>query len=152
MKSIKKFLLITLAILMANTIYSQKVTGVVKVQKPNGSVEPISYASIYWLEEQEVFESNEKGLFSFDRRERDEVSLVATFVGHTQDTVVLSKDNNVAEFIIKEGAELEAARIITRQQGNYISKLSSVKTEVISAAGLCKMACCSLAESFSMVL
>ncbi|MDD2583985.1 MAG: TonB-dependent receptor plug domain-containing protein [Bacteroidales bacterium] len=148
MKSIKKFLLITLAILMANTIYSQKVTGVVKVQKPNGSVEPISYASIYWLEEQEVFESNEKGLFSFDRRERDEVSLVATFVGHTQDTVVLSKDNNVAEFIIKEGAELEAARIITRQQGNYISKLSSVKTEVISAAGLCKMACCSLAESF----
>lgn len=148
MKFIKKFLLITLAIFMANTIYSQKVTGVVKVQKPNGVVEPMPYASVYWLEEEEVFESNDKGLFSFDRRGLEQVSLVATFVGYTQDTIVLSKENNTAELLIKEGAELDAARIVTRQQGNYISKLSSVKTEVITAAGLCKMACCNLAESF----
>lgn len=148
MKFIKKILLITIAIIMANTIYSQTITGVVKIQKPNGDVEPMPYASIYWLEEQKVFESNDKGFFSFDRKSKEQVSLVATFVGYTQDTLILNKGENNAELFIKEGAELEAARVITRQQGNYISKLSSIKTEIISAAGLCKMACCNLAESF----
>lgn len=140
--------MITVAIFMANTIYSQNVTGVVKVQKPNGTVEPMPYASIYWLEEQKVFESNDKGVFSFDRKNKEQISLVATFVGYTQDTLVLSKGDNTAQLTIKEGTELDAARVVTRQQGNYISKLSSIKTEVITAAGLCKMACCNLAESF----
>ena len=33
-------------------------------------------------------------------------------------------------------------------EGSYISKIRPIKTEVITNAGLCKMACCSLAESF----
>lgn len=33
-------------------------------------------------------------------------------------------------------------------ESNYISKMKPLKTEVITNAGLCKMACCNLAESF----
>ena len=43
---------------------------------------------------------------------------------------------------------LDAAVFVSRQAGNYLSKIKEVRTEVISAAGLCKMACCNLAESF----
>ena len=43
---------------------------------------------------------------------------------------------------------LDAAVFVSRQAGNYLSKGKEIRTEVISAAGLCKMACCSLAESF----
>lgn len=43
---------------------------------------------------------------------------------------------------------LEATVFIARQAGNYLSKGKPIRTEVISAAGLCKMACCNLAESF----
>ena len=43
---------------------------------------------------------------------------------------------------------LDAAVFVSRQSGNYLSKMKEVRTEVISAAGLCKMACCNLAESF----
>lgn len=43
---------------------------------------------------------------------------------------------------------LEAAVFVSRQSGNYLPKGKPVRTEVISAAGLCKMACCNLAESF----
>ena len=43
---------------------------------------------------------------------------------------------------------LDAAVYTARQEGNYISRFKDVRTEVISAAGLCKMACCNLAESF----
>ena len=43
---------------------------------------------------------------------------------------------------------LEATVFTSRQAGNYLSKVTPVRTEVITAAGLCKMACCNLAESF----
>ena len=43
---------------------------------------------------------------------------------------------------------LEAAVFVARQSGNYLSKGKQIRTEVISSAGLNKMACCSLAESF----
>ena len=43
---------------------------------------------------------------------------------------------------------LDAAVFVSRQAGNYLAKGKDIRTEVISAAGLCKMACCNLAESF----
>ena len=43
---------------------------------------------------------------------------------------------------------LDAAVFVSRQSGNYLSKVKEIRTEVMSAAGLCKMACCNLAESF----
>ena len=43
---------------------------------------------------------------------------------------------------------LDAAVYVSRQSGNFLAKGKEIRTEVISAAGLCKMACCNLAESF----
>ena len=43
---------------------------------------------------------------------------------------------------------LAEATTVSATGGNFISKRSDLRTEVISAAGLCKMACCNLAESF----
>ena len=43
---------------------------------------------------------------------------------------------------------LDASVFVARQSSNYLSKGKDLRTEVISAAGLCKMACCNLAESF----
>lgn len=43
---------------------------------------------------------------------------------------------------------LDAAVFVGRQDGNYLSKRTPIRTEVISSAGLHKMACCTLAESF----
>ena len=148
MKFSRIIIFIALSLLSAVSLQSQTLSGVVKVKKPNGEIEPMPYASVYWIEKQTVVESNDQGRFSFDRQNSGKLSLVATFVGHTQDTVVVEPNQQTVEFLISEGAELQAARVVTRQQGNYISKLTPVKTEVISAAGLCKMACCNLAESF----
>ncbi|MGM9740549.1 MAG: TonB-dependent receptor plug domain-containing protein [Candidatus Cryptobacteroides sp.] len=43
---------------------------------------------------------------------------------------------------------LEAAVFTGRQEGNYLARGKELRTEVISSAGLRKMACCNLAESF----
>ena len=59
--------------------------------------------------------------------------------GHAVDTSDIYKDR---------ADTLETAVYVARQAGNYLSKGKDIRTEVISAAGLCKMACCNLAESF----
>lgn len=43
---------------------------------------------------------------------------------------------------------LSTATVSSQVAGNYIPKGKDIKAEVITAAGLCKMACCNLAESF----
>ena len=43
---------------------------------------------------------------------------------------------------------LEAAVFTGETRGNYISESQAIRTEIISSAGLMKMACCNLAESF----
>ncbi len=43
---------------------------------------------------------------------------------------------------------LDATVFVGHQKGNYLSKGKELRTEVISSAGLKKMACCNLAESF----
>ena len=43
---------------------------------------------------------------------------------------------------------LGAAVLMQRQPGNKLSKYTQGRVETITAAGLCKMACCNLAESF----
>lgn len=43
---------------------------------------------------------------------------------------------------------LDASVLSARQPGNTLSKFSQSRVETITAAGLCKMACCNLAESF----
>ena len=59
--------------------------------------------------------------------------------GHAVDTTAIYGERSDS---------LEAAVFTSRQAGNFLSKGKEIRTEVISAAGLCKMACCNLAESF----
>ena len=64
-------------------------------------------------------------------------------------TVMASAQDIDTTGIYGERADsLDAAVYVARQAGNYLAKGKEIRTEVISAAGLCKMACCNLAESF----
>lgn len=109
---------------------------------------PVPYATVYWLETGTYMDCDEQGLFQFTIFGDKEAVLVATAVGYTTDTVVVSKETTYAEFRLGQTSELQGAVITGNEMGNYLKKMSGIKTEVISAAGLCKMACCSLAESF----
>lgn len=69
----------------------------------------------------------------------------------TLDAQVTGPDGQVIDTagIYKERNDsLEAAVFVSNQDGNYLSKGKEIRTEVISSAGLNKMACCTLAESF----
>ncbi|MFI3259530.1 MAG: TonB-dependent receptor [Rikenellaceae bacterium] len=53
-----------------------------------------------------------------------------------------------AEIETEMEAEMEVVAVEIPQKTNFIKQSGMVKTEMISFAGLCKMACCNLAESF----
>ena len=80
------------------------------------------------------------------------ISILAAIVSMAAATAqVVDKHGHVVDTtdIYGERADsLDAAVFTSSAQGNYISRFKDVRTEVISAAGLCKMACCNLAESF----
>lgn len=75
--------------------------------------------------------------------------LVASFLGYVNDTLRVDAATQQAAFGLRaEGVELEGVVVEAAQSGNFVKRDGIVKGEMISFAGLCKMACCNLAESF----
>lgn len=128
---------------------SRTVNGVVYNQKNGGATEVIPFATVYWLESGTYVDCDVDGKFTFTVFEKaEEATLVATAIGFNTDTVAVNYNTENVEFFLKGVNELEKAVVMARQEGSYLSRMTPVKTEVITAAGLCKMACCNLAESF----
>lgn len=124
------------------------VQGVVKEHRHNGQPVPLPYASVYWLGTTEGTVTDESGNFRIKLPSREGGLLVASFVGYTNDTVEAGPGRMSVVLLLSAGAELGQVEIRERQSGSFISTLKPVKTEVITTAGLQKLACCNLSESF----
>lgn len=59
-----------------------------------------------------------------------------------------AQDTDTTGVYTDRADSLDASVTSARQKGNVLSKFSQSRVETITAAGLCKMACCNLAESF----
>lgn len=74
--------------------------------------------------------------------------LTVCFYAGAQVTGVDGQVIDTTQIYGERADSLEAAVFTGSQAGNYLPRGKEIRTEVISAAGLCKMACCNLAESF----
>ncbi len=138
-----------LSVFVTTLLPAQKfVQGVVKEQKPDGQQLPLPYASVYWLGSTEGTVTDESGKFKIRLPSREGGMLVASFVGYANDTLEVTPGRTSVVLLLSAGAELGQVEIRERQSGSYISTLKPVKTEVITTAGLQKLACCNLSESF----
>lgn len=140
----KRFLFISLFFLTAVSATAQNFHGYVYYQKPNGGTEPLPFAQVYHMEREKLIETDANGEFTLILTSR--ATLIATYVGYTRDTVVVEPGTAEAKFYLSGENDLDASKVVAQQ--STMPKLKSIKTEVITAAGLCKMACCALAESF----
>jgi len=140
----KRFLFISLFFLTAVAATAQTFHGYVYYQKPNGGTEPLPFAQVYHMEREKLIETDANGEFTLKLSAR--ATLIATYVGYTRDTVVVEPGTAEAKFYLSGENDLDASKVVAQQ--STMPKLKSIKTEVITAAGLCKMACCALAESF----
>ncbi|MBR7157867.1 MAG: carboxypeptidase-like regulatory domain-containing protein, partial [Bacteroidales bacterium] len=127
---------------------AQDFKGRVFLINADGQKEPAGFATIVCIENGQVAEADIDGNFTFKRVKLDKATFYATFIGYTKDTVAVNIPHEYHEFNLKDENELGALVVTGRQEANFLSKTTPVRTEVITAAGLCKMACCNLAESF----
>ena len=140
----KRLTILLLLMTVATPLFALDFKGTVYARKSNGGSEPLPFAQVYYLEQKKIIETDGDGVFHLNLTA--EATLIATYVGYSRDTVVVAPGTASADFYLTGENEVEQSVITSRQAG--ISKLKPVKTEVITAAGLCKMACCALAESF----
>ncbi len=141
MRRILTFITLCLSLVPA---LAQNFHGYVYYQKPNGGTEPLPFAQVYHMEREKLIETDANGEFTLILTGR--ATLIATYVGYTRDTVVVEPGTAEAKFYLSGENDLDASKVVAQQ--STMPKLKSIKTEVITAAGLCKMACCALAESF----
>ena len=139
----KKIIILLLTFCCCTAVVSaQNVTG--KVVDAQGK--PLPGASVYWSDTSVGTATDLEGKFSL-YRVKDNSSLVASFLGYTNDTLRVESKVREVEFRLSEGVAVDAV-VVEGELGNYIRQDGLLKSENISFAGLCKMACCSLAESF----
>ena len=139
MKKIALFILLALGAAVAS---AQNITG--KVVDAQGKALP--GASVYWADTSVGVATDLEGKFTL-YRVKDNNALVASFLGYTNDTIRVEQKQREVNFTLSEGVAVDAV-VVEGGLGNYIRQDGLLKSENISFAGLCKMACCSLAESF----
>ena len=143
----KKSIIIFLVILCLPFVASaQKLTG--RVIDANTS-EPLIGASLYWKNTTAGTTTSADGSFTLKRVHGFD-TLVVDYLGYDVWEQELSdRDVNTITIELKPSAvDIDAVVIESAQRGNYAKTSGITRQEQISFAGLCKMACCSLAESF----
>ena len=140
------FLLLALIVLMPSVALAQRtITGKV-VDKDNNS--PLIGASLYWKNTTAGTTTTTDGSFSI-RRVNGFETLVVDYLGYDIAEIEVGKEENSLDIRLKPSAvDIDEVVVEGQQRGNYAKSGGITRQEQISFAGLCKMACCSLAESF----
>ncbi len=143
----RKSIIILLAILCMPFVASaQKLTG--KVVDAT-TQQALIGASLFWKNTTAGATTSATGEFTIKRVHGFD-TLVVNYLGYDTRELELS-DKDVHEIVIElqpSAVDIDAVVIESAQRGNYAKTSGITRDEQISFAGLCKMACCSLAESF----
>ncbi len=134
-------------LLMPVMAFAQRtVTGIV-VDANNQ--QPLIGATLYWKDTTAGATSSVDGTFSI-RRVNGFNTLVVDYLGYDIVELDLSdkEQNTITIELTPSAVDIDEVVVEGQQRGNYAKQSGITRQEQISFAGLCKMACCSLAESF----
>ena len=141
---IKLMILLMALAITPVSLTAQNLTG--KVTDASG--EPLIGASVYWAGTTVGGSTDTEGNYIIYRVKGHD-RLVAAYLGFTNDTLQVADGVERLDFQLEaDGVAVEDVVIEGTQSGNYVKRDGILKNEMISFAGLCKMACCNLAESF----
>ncbi len=126
-----------------STIAAQNIAGSITDE----SGEKLAGATVMWVDTNIGTTSDTEGEYSiYSVKGYDKIAVL--MIGYKTDTITINSASNRVDVQLKSANNLEDVIIYSKQEAFYIDKNSVAKNEMISFAGLCKMACCNLAESF----
>lgn len=146
----KLFIIIICFILPIFPVYAQynEIKGRVHELDEQGNSIPLPFVNVYWSGTTVGTVTDEDGDFIIQRQPVDSNMLVFSYIGYLSDTILIGNESEEIDVILNSSRELEEVTVRKRLGGSYISKLSTIKTEVITEEGLQKLPCCNLSESF----
>lgn len=134
--------LLLFSLLLSAGSFAQTVTGRI-VNKNN---EPVSGATIAFVNSKKTVVANPDGSFSIDKSVRDN-KLVVSHSEYITDTLDVGEMNNIV-LVLLEKNTLKEVVISSEKEGVILSNRNPVKTEVLTSVELKKAACCDLAGCF----
>ena len=139
-------LVVCLMLLPLSAMAQRVVTGTVV---DANTEQPLIGASLYWKNTTAGATTSVDGTFSI-RRVSGFETLVVDYLGYDVVELVMDNkdENNIIIPLTPSAVDIDEVVIEGQQRGNYAKQGGITRQEQISFAGLCKMACCSLAESF----
>ncbi|WP_202803352.1 TonB-dependent receptor [Pedobacter arcticus] len=138
-----KIYLFIAGLLLPYALFSQHISG--KVTNKNN--EPLVGASVFWANSTIGKTADLNGEFELSTKDISPKLLIASYLGHTSDTIEISKQKSVV-FKLKESKALNEVIVKSQRDGVIISNLSPIKTELLTQIELTKAACCDLAGCF----
>lgn len=142
-KETMKKLIFIVGLLFPSVLLSQSILG--KVTNENN--EPLLGASVYWSNTTIGTTTGIKGEFELSTKDISPKLLIASYVGHTSDTLEI-KGQTFVVFELKESQSLDEVVIENDKKGVIISSFKPIKYEQITQTELGKAACCDLAGCF----
>lgn len=140
-------LIIYIFFLLPGYLLSQIVHGFVfGIDAENNKI-PLPKATVLWLNTNEGTLTDNQGHFSIKSSSATNL-LVVSYAGYQKDTIQITNIDNHLEIILVSDYTTSEIEITAKQPDLIVSKSDITKSEVITARGLTKAACCNLAESF----
>ncbi|MBP6429683.1 MAG: TonB-dependent receptor [Bacteroidales bacterium] len=143
----KKTLIITLLLLSISSLsFSQQIRGKVVDKETNKG---IPFANVGIVDTPIGTTSDEKGFFTLKKIEKDSLFIEVSFVGYHKSKKYIAKEKEYIEFALeREATELNAVNVVEKRSGTTLNTEDAVFSQYVSAEGIKRLACCSLAESF----
>ena len=141
----KRQLILSFTFLLAVCPVMAQVKGVVT----DSSGEPIAGANVFWIKTTNGTVTDMDGRFSIDKPSGSAKRLVISFIGYENDTVLVKKNSESFDIVLKSGIMMDEVQVVERKMGVVKSRSSVLNEDMISSAELARAACCNLGESFT---
>lgn len=130
--------------------FTQNITlrGKVEALENENKKIPLLNANVYWFGKTQGTTTDANGYFAISKPVNENFYLIASYIGYLPDTILILKSQTEINITLKPNSMLREVVIGDSKESTYISKINPIQTQIITTAGLQKLACCNLSESF----
>jgi hypothetical protein len=130
----------------AENINTDEVRGIVLEADKKGQFNPLFQASVKWLNTERGVLTDSLGYFSIPLNNASN-RLIISYIGYRADTFTVENPSTL-KVILADDQALHNVTVTNTRRSSYISTISPIRSEIMTAKELLKAACCNLSESF----
>ncbi|MCD4792150.1 MAG: TonB-dependent receptor [Bacteroidales bacterium] len=144
----KTLIFIFIFLIIPVFIFAEKIQGYVKTENENNEKQiPLTGVSVFWINTSIGTTTDINGYFELEKTHETNVLIVA-ITGYENDTIQVNKNASILNILLTKGYEIEEVIINADLGGQFNSSQSIEAKQIITEAGLNKLPCCNLSESF----